>query len=108
MNRKQAIRDFKERKSARGIFAVRCNAGSLIWIGSSPNLEAWRNSLWFSLRSGGYPNKALQQAWNTHGEPSFQFEILEQLDDDISPLALNDLLKERKLHWTKQLAALTI
>jgi len=105
MNRKQAIRDFKDRKPAQGIFAVRCNAGSQVWVGSSPNLPAWRNSLWFSLRSGGYPNQALQQAWNTHGEPAFQFEVLEQLDDDVSPMALGDLLKQKKQRWIQQLGA---
>ena len=108
MNRKQAIRDFKERKPARRIFAVRCNADSQTWVGSSPNLPAWRNSLWFSLRSGGYPDQALQQAWNTHGESAFQFEILEQLDDDVSPLALGDLLKQKKQHWIQQLGALAL
>jgi hypothetical protein len=104
MNRKQAIKDFKDRKVGRGIFAVRCNANGQVWVGSSPNLDAWRNSLWFSLRSNGYPNKGLQQAWNTLGEPAFQFEILEQLEDDVSALAVSDLLKEKKHHWIEHLS----
>ncbi len=104
-NRKQAIRAFKERKVARGIFAVRCTASGEVWVGSSPNLEAWRNSLWFSLRGGAYPAPALQREWNAHGETAFRFEILETLDDDVSPIALSDVLKKKKLGWIGQLGA---
>jgi hypothetical protein len=51
---------------------------------------------------GNHQNKRLQSAWDRHGEPSFQFEILELLDDDVEPTGVKDLLKERKRHWAKQ------
>jgi len=107
-NRKAAIRAFKERKVARGTFAVRCPATSQVWVGSAPNLDAWRNSLWFTLRNGTHPNQELQRQWNAQGEQAFTYEILETVGDDVSPLALNDLLKEKKLAWKEKLGALLV
>ena len=105
MNRKEAIEECKTRKALRGVFAVRCTATGQVWVDSSPNLDAARNSVWFFLSHAYHPNKAMQAEWNTHGEQAFQFEILEKLDDDLSPLAVGDLLKERRRHWVEQLGA---
>ena len=109
MNRKEAIQAYKERKIPRGAFVVRCTSSGSVWVGSSPYLDAARNGIWFSLRAGSpFNNKALQEEWNRHGEPTFEFEILEKLDDDVSPLALADLLKEKKRDWADQLRAQTL
>ena len=68
-------------------------------MGASPNLEAARNSAWFQLKMGGHRNKELQAEWNGHGEAAFEFEILETLEEDVSPMVLRDVLTERKRHW---------
>jgi hypothetical protein len=47
----------------------------------------------------------LQKEWNTYGEQTFQYEILEKLDDDLSPIGVSDLLKEKKLQWVAQFGA---
>ncbi|MGD0578614.1 MAG: GIY-YIG nuclease family protein [Bryobacteraceae bacterium] len=107
-DRKQAIQEFKQRKVAQGIYAVRCAASGRVWVHASRNLAATRTGLWFALRSGGHINRALQAEWNAQGEESFQFEILEQLEDDLSPMAAGDLLKSRKKHWLAALAAQTV
>ncbi len=57
------------------------------------------------LRNGSHREKALQEEWNAHGEPAFQFEILAGLDEEIHPLEVDDLLKEQKKHWIAQLGA---
>jgi hypothetical protein len=103
--RKQAIRDFKERKPNRGIFAVRCSATGLVWVGSSPNLGATRNRVWFGLRLGSHHNPSLQKEWNLHGEPAFQYEVLETLNDDVAAMGVSDLLKEKKGQWVARLGA---
>jgi len=103
--RKKAIREFKERKPVRGAFAVRCTTSNRVWIGTSCNLDATKNGLWFSLRIGSHPVKSLQNEWNSHGEPAFDYEILEKLEDDLHPLAVADLLKAKKSHWVAQMAA---
>jgi hypothetical protein len=106
--RKAAIRKFKERKPRVGVFAVRCSAAAQTWVGCAWNLDATKNRFWFCLRSGVHPNKSLQCEWNTCGEQAFQYEILEELEDDLSPLAITDLLKEKKHHWIAQLDALPL
>src|SRR5258705_175775 len=54
-SRRQAVRDFKERKTLRGVFAVCCAATGEVWVGGSRNLDQQQNSIWFGLRRGGLP-----------------------------------------------------
>ena len=49
-DRRQIASEFKDRKVPQGIFAIRCAASGQVWVGSSPNLDAARNSNWFQLR----------------------------------------------------------
>ncbi len=103
--RKEAIREFKERKPFRGTFAVRCMATGQVWVGSSMNLDATKNRFWFCLRNGSHPDDTLQNEWNVHGERTFHYEILEKLTDDLLPLGVADLLKEKRIYWIAQLDA---
>jgi hypothetical protein len=104
--RRQAARDFKERKVLRGVFAVRCAAAGQVWVASSRNLEQQQNRVWFALKGGGYINRAVQSAWTAHGEAGFAFEVLETFDDeDMGDLARADLAKARAAHWRNQLGA---
>lgn len=107
-DRKEAIRKFKERKPRAGVFAVRCAATPRTWVGSAQNLDATKNRFWFCLRNGDHPDKSLQIEWNARGEQTFQYEILEELQDDLSPLAITDLLKEKKDYWIARLGALPL
>jgi hypothetical protein len=101
--RRQIADEFKERKVPRGIFAVRCSVSGEVWVGSSPNLNAVQNSLWFQLRGGLSRHRALQEAWKRHGEEAFTLEVLEQFDDDISPLLLNELYARTRRKWAESL-----
>jgi len=106
--KKEAIKEYKERKPFRGAFALRSTATGHVWVGSSPNLDAIRNRLWFALGMGNHQDKVLQEEWNSHGAESFQYEVLEKLDDDILPMEVGDLLKEKRLHWAAKLGARTV
>lgn len=105
-SRRQAIRDFKERKVRPGIFAVRCAASGDTWVGLSRNLDAQQNPIWFGLRLGSHQNRAMQAAWAAHGQDAFAFEVLEAVEsEDMTPLGLDELLKRREKHWLEALAA---
>lgn len=104
-DRKQLIREFKEAKIPRGIYALRCLAMDHLWVDSSRNLAATKNSLWFFLRGGNHKNTLLQDDFNALGADAIQYEVLEQLDDDTLPGAVTDLLKEKKLKWAAELKA---
>ncbi|SRR5258708_11945077 len=105
-SRRQVVRDYKERTVSQGIYAVRCAVTGEAWVGQSRNLEQQQNGIWFGLRQGGHPNRALQSAWAAHGETAFAFEVLETIEDaDLSAYARANLLKDRDAHWRTQLGA---
>ena len=105
-DRKQLVRDYKERKVAAGAFAVRCAPSAQTWVEVTPNLHNRQNGLWFALRLGSHPNKALQQAWKTHGEEAFTYEVVEELPDaERSPWELTNALKDLSAKWREALDA---
>jgi len=105
IDRKAAIKEYKERKIPRGIFVLRCLATGQPWVGSALNLEAARNRNWFALRQKMHPDKTLQKVWNDIGEQAFQYDILEKLADDVAEMSVGDLLKEKRRHWIAKLGA---
>lgn len=56
----------------------------------------------------GHRDQSLQVEWNARGEQDFEYEILELLDPDVAPVAVSDLLKEKKRYWMAQLTALPL
>jgi|SRR5579859_1917767 len=108
-SRRDAIREYKERKFSQGIFAMRCSVTGEAWVGQSRNLEQQPNGLWPSLRRAGHPNPALRAAFAVHGEAAFSFEILEVIEaEGLGPYALANLLKDRNAHWRAALGAAKI
>lgn len=108
-SRRDAIRDYKERKVRQGIFAVRCAVSGEAWVGQSRNLEQQQNGIWFGLRQGGHPNPTLRAAWAKHGEAAFAFEVLETIEDEgLSAYGRDNLLKDRGAHWRARLGATKI
>ena len=103
--RKEAARQFKERKPSPGIYALRCRATGRTWVDLSPNLDAARNGQFFQLNQRLHRNKELQAEWNAQGEESFEFAVLESLPEDTPSLNLRDLLQERKRFWVAQTQA---
>lgn len=104
--KKEITRAYAERKRVQGVFAVRCAASGEVWVASSRNLDTQKNGVWFALRMGGHPNKAVQAAWDAHGEGAFAYEIVEELsDDDLTPMGFRDLLKAREREWREALGA---
>jgi hypothetical protein len=97
--KREAARQFKERKPAPGIYALRCLPTGRAWVETSPNLAAAQNGQYFQLRQNLHRNRDLQAAWNQHGEQSFAFEILEAIPEDTPTLNLRDLLKQRRQVW---------
>ncbi|MFZ3033220.1 MAG: GIY-YIG nuclease family protein [Parvibaculum sp.] len=104
--KRQIVRDYKEQKPTPGIFAVRCLITGERWLGPSRNLEAQQNGIWFQLRLGNHRVKAMQAAWNTHGEDNLVYEIVEAFEDeDLTPYLRQSILKERLAYWREELGA---
>jgi hypothetical protein len=104
--RKDLTRAYAERERHQGVFAVRCRPSGQVWVSASRNLDTQRNAVWFGLRTGGHPNRALQAAWQAHGEAAFDYEILEALSaEGLTPMGLADRLRERERAWREKLGA---
>ena len=104
--RREAVRDYKERKAQPGVFVVRCAATGEAWVGTSRNLDQQQNRDWFILKQRSHMNKALQAAWTAHGETAFSFEAVELVDDEgLTPVLLDKRLKDRAEHWRDTLGA---
>lgn len=105
--KRELVREYKERKTRRGVFAVRCAPSGEVWVSASPNLEAQQNGLWFQLRLGGaHTNRTLQAAWKQHGETAFSYEIVAELsDEERSAYALKADLKALEDEWRTRLGA---
>ena len=104
--RREAVREYKERKASPGVFAVRCAPTGETWVGISRNLDQQQNREWFALKQGAHMNKALRAAWTAHGEAAFSFEPVELVDDEgLSGVLLDKRLKDRAEHWRQALGA---
>ncbi|MDP1875304.1 GIY-YIG nuclease family protein [Phenylobacterium sp.] len=101
--RKAQIAAYKERPTIAGVFAVICNATGQAWVGQSRHVDTQQNGLWFALRQGSSPYRALQAAWKTHGGEAFRFEILDRLPEDYSDLRRKDELTKRAALWRARL-----
>jgi hypothetical protein len=99
--KKDLIREYKERKTRSGVFAIRCLLEEILWTGTSRDLDAQQNGVWFQLRMGNHMNHALQKAWNRHGAEAFRIEILEVVEDENAEI-IGLLLKEREALWREQ------
>ena len=107
-DRKAAIAAYKKRKSAAGVFAIRCARADHVWVGQTLNLDTVQNRIWFTLRAGSHSNADLQRAWTAHGGGDFTFEPLEQLEDEDLAYVRDKLLKERELHWRAALNGVSV
>jgi hypothetical protein len=105
VDKKAAKAAYKEQDVVAGIYAVRCLASGQVWVGHVPNLGKIENRLWFMLRQGDHPSRALQEAWRTHGSDSFAFEELERLAEEDIAYVRATQLKQRAAHWRGKLNA---
>jgi hypothetical protein len=104
-DRKALIAAYKEQKTVAGVFAVICNSTGEVWVGRSTHVDTERNGLWFALKMGSSPHRALQTVWRENGEAEFRFEVLDRLSADLSAMARETELKERAARWTTRLHA---
>ena len=105
--KKEIARAWTDRPRVQGVFAVRCLASDELWVSTTRNLDTQQNGVWFALRSGSHPNKALQATWRTHGPDAFVYEVVEEIPsvEGLTPLGLADCLKARLTHWREALGA---
>lgn len=82
----------KCKSNQQGIYSIKCLKNNKIYIGQGIDIRRRFIEHSRSLRQGRHNNTIMQNAYNRHGEKSFEFRILEIVPDA-------DLLYEREAHW---------
>ena len=75
VDRKAAVRAYKERKVRPGIYAVREIETGNSWAGSALDLDSTKNGLWHALNAGRHLDKGLQEKWNLFTEGALNSQV---------------------------------
>ena len=108
IDRKAAVTAWKERKSAPGIYALRCTVSGAVWLGQAPDLAPVQNRHWFALRMGSHTNRALQAAWTQHGADAMVFEIVERLPEEADATLQSSQLRNALRRWRDEMGAAAV
>jgi hypothetical protein len=79
MDRKAAVRRYKETPRPAGVYRVQHTPSGRTLLGSSPNAPAMLNRIRAELRMHGHRNRALQADWESDGAEAFLFEVVDLL-----------------------------
>ena len=85
MDRKEAVRRYRETPRPAGIYRVLHKASGRVLVGASPDAPAMLRRIRTQLDMHSHPNKQLQHDWNASGENGFAFEVVDLLDEPESP-----------------------
>jgi len=79
LDKKAATKEYKQTMQPMGIYQIKNLSTGKVLINSSKNLNGILNRSKFQLELGSYVNKELQEDYNSLGESSFSFDILDEL-----------------------------
>lgn len=85
MDRKRAIREYKNSHRPMGVYQIRNTVNDKVWVDSSINVPAKFNRYRLQLNAGSHMSRSLQADWNELGEGAFEFELLEPLEPRSDP-----------------------
>jgi hypothetical protein len=85
MDKAAAKKEYKQAKRRMGVYRIRNTGNDRSYIGFGTDLPAKINRHKAELRFGTHRNRELQDEWNSFGESSFRFEILDELDQGENP-----------------------
>ena len=81
------------------VYCIEQKSTSKIYIGLTTDYSRRKNEHIFDLRHNKHHNQHLQNAWNKHGESSFEFSILEEIE------GTKEDLKQAEIRLIEQLDA---
>ncbi|MGH7671043.1 MAG: GIY-YIG nuclease family protein [Gemmatimonadaceae bacterium] len=85
MNRKEAIRAYKEARRPMGVYQVRNTVSGKVYLGTSVDLPSILNRERAQLRLGAHRDRRLQADWKALGDGAFAFEVLDTLEPPEDP-----------------------
>jgi hypothetical protein len=82
MDKTKAKKDYKQAKRPMGVYRIRNTQTGKSYIGFSTDLQAGMNRHKAELKFGSHRNPELLAEWKSLGESCFQFEVLDELEQD--------------------------
>lgn len=105
MDRKRAIREYKDSLRPMGVYRVRNRAARRSLLGSSVDVASILNRHRAQLRMGLHPDAELQRDWKALGPDAFDFEVLDTLEPpDRAGYDPADDLRALEALWREKLA----
>lgn len=77
------------KESQMGIYSIKYDQDSRIYIGSTKNFVSRKSKHLFNLRNGNHPNQNLQKLYDCFDEVGFNFTVLERIPIEKTHLLLN-------------------
>lgn len=104
---RQLSRDYKDNPPPCGVYAIRCAAAGIVFVQGGMNVHGAIHRNRFELRMGTHSNRRLQQAWKTHGEAAFGFDVIDIVKrrEDAPHADLRPQLAELIALWQSEIAA---
>ena len=78
--RKQAIYEYKEKKTTGGVYKITNTESKKSLIKGEIDLSSMQNRFNFSVKTNSCLNLKLREDWNKYGANSFTFEVLEEVE----------------------------
>ncbi len=86
MTDKRSLRnDYKQSFVPIGVFVIRNTVNQRVYVGASRNLEGAMNRHRFELAAGSHRNAELLADWKRFGAETFQFEVLDRVEQRTAP-----------------------
>jgi hypothetical protein len=82
MDKSKAKKQYKQAKRPMGVYRIRNMQNGKSYIGFSSDLQAGMNRQKAELKFGSHRNSELLAEWKSLGESGFQFEVLDELEQD--------------------------
>jgi len=79
-NKKELIKDYKNRKIVGGVYKITNAKTDSYWIGSSLDIDKITNRFNFTKATNTYFSLDMQAEWDEYGAEAFSLEILERLE----------------------------
>jgi hypothetical protein len=95
MDKSKAKKDYKQTKRPMGVYRIKNTQTGKSYIGFSTDLQAGMNRQKAELKFGSHRNSELLEEWKSIGESGFQFEVLDELEQDDNTKA--DPLEELRI-----------
>ncbi|MFA9463131.1 MAG: GIY-YIG nuclease family protein [Velocimicrobium sp.] len=77
---KKALKEqWKNRALIGGIYCVKCNGTTNLWIRATTDMQGSKNRFEFSISINSCPETCMSEAWKQFGSSAFSFEILDKI-----------------------------